>query len=349
MIKYTIPIFLLLLNLASCVTTNYLTIDVREPATVSFAPEIKNIVIVNNSASQADEEIQTNGEKKNDLSVISTDSARLLFTHSLQQFMTEEKYFDKVDVYPYATNSGKGSEIKLLSARNIQTICNEKKADALISLDLFLVTAELESMDTEYFSVYNVLEAKIGTMMRVYNMDGSQLSPPIAHLDSIFMEGFTDWSRLSNSIPEINKLVSDISVKAADDITGVFIPSWKTQDRWFYSDNSKQQKETLLLVKSGKWQAAADIWYGLFEKETNRNKKIRLASNIALANENLDDIDNALSWINIAFDLFPNASKSDLTTEVTKYRELLLKRENNIPKLYQQLGIDIPVEEDATE
>ncbi|MDR2949973.1 MAG: DUF6340 family protein [Prevotella sp.] len=349
MAKYIIPVFLLMLHFSSCVTTNYITIDVREPAVVSFEPEIKNIVIVNNSASQADEEIQANGEKKSDLSVISTDSAKILFTSSLQQFMNEEKYFDKVDIYPYATNSGERNDVKPLSARNVQTICHERKADALIALDLFLVTAELESVSTEYFSVYNVLKAKIGTMMRVYNIDGSQLSPPIAHVDSLFMEGFNDWSKLSNSIPEINKLVNDISVKAADDITSVFIPSWKTQDRWFYSDNSKEQKNALTFVKNGKWQEAANIWGELFEKETNRNKKIRLASNIALANESLDDVDNAVSWIDIAFDLLPDSSKSDLTAEIIRYKEILTRRANNNPKLYQQLGIEPPIEEDIVE
>lgn len=349
MTKYIIPAFLFLLYFSSCVTTNYIAIDVRQPAAVSFEPEMKNIVIVNNSASQADEEVQANGEKKNDLSVISTDSAKLLFTSSLQQFMSEEKYFDKVDVYPYETNSGKGDEIKPLSARNVQTICHEKKADALISLDLFMVTAELESVDTEYFSVYNLLKAKIGVLMRVYDIDGSQLSPPVAHIDSLFMEGFTDWSKLSNSVPEINKLVSEISVKAADDITSIFVPSWKTQDRWFYSDNSKEQKNATAFVKSGKWQEAANIWGELFEKETNKNKKIRLASNIALANESLDDIDNAVSWIDIAFDLLPDRSKSDLAVEVIRYREVLTRRENNIPKLYQQLGIELPEEDEIAE
>ncbi len=147
--------------------------------------------------------------------------------------------------------------------------------------------------------------------MRVYALDGSQLSPPVAHLDSLFMDGLTDWSRLTNSIPEINKLVTDVSIKAADDVTSIFVPSWKTQDRWFYSDNSKEQKEAILLVKNGKWQEAAEIWGELFEKETNRKKKIRLASNIALANESLDDVDNALNWINTPSPRFSTAGNHD--------------------------------------
>jgi hypothetical protein len=307
---------------------------------------MKNIVIVNNSASQEDEEIKTNGEKKDDLLLLSTDSARTIFTNSLRQFMDEEKYFHKIDVYPYATNKGKGNEVRPLSARNVQTICYEKNADALISLDLFLVTAELESVNSDYFSVYNVLKAKLGSMLRVYDIDGSLLAPPIVHLDSIFMDGFTDWAHRVNRIPEINSMVNDISIKAADDITSAFIPSWKTQTRWFYSDNSKEMQNALLLVQQDKWQGAADIWGELYDKETNVKKRTRLASNLALANENLDDIENALDWINTAFDLLPPAGKSSLAVEVALYKELLFKRLNNTPKLYQQLGIELPIGED---
>ena len=135
-------------------------------------------------------------------------------------------------------------------------------------------------------------------------------------------------------------------MKAADAVTSSIVPSWKTDNRWYYSDSSKGMREATKMVLAGKWQEAADIWSELYDKEKNTNKKIRLASNIALANENLDDIENALAWINIAYDLLPQKSKSDLASQVFFYKETLTKRNLDKNKLYKQLGIDPPVNED---
>lgn len=346
MIKYILAL-LLILFFASCTTISLVSIDVREPAIASFEdPQDKRVIIVNNSASQATEEVEANGEKQDDISVMSTDSAKALLTRSLQQYMTEEKYFSNVEIYPHATNRSTANEVRPLSARNVQTICKEKKADVLVALDIFVVSAELESVNVEYFSNYNLLSARLGALMRVYNLDGSQISSPIAHVDSLFRESAVTWNNLKNSIPEINDLVSEITMKAADKLTSSLIPSWSTESRWYYSDNSGDMKNAASLAAAGKWQDAADIWGTIYDKEKNINKKIRLASNIALANEYLDDVDNALAWINLAYDMLPDVSKSDLAEQVTYYRTLLMKRENNMDKLYQQLGVDIPVETD---
>ncbi|NDV96181.1 hypothetical protein D0T84_14855 [Dysgonomonas sp. 521] len=345
MVKY-ISGFLFALLFTSCVTTNVVSIDVREPAIVSFDdPQTKKVIIVNNSASQADEDVQANGEKQAEISVISTDSAKILLINSLSQYMGEEKYFSGVEIYPHETNRGKASDIKPLSARNVQTICREKNADILISLDLFVVSAELESVNVDYFNNYNLLSSKLGALLRVYAMDGSRLAPPIAHVDSLYREASITWNNIKNSIPEINDLVTEITMKAADELTGTIIPSWSTQTRWYYSDNSGDMKNAAKLAGAGKWLEAADIWGTLYDKEKNITKKIRLASNLALANEYLDDVGNALSWINVAYDLIENKDKSLLAKQVAFYRQFLIKREDSMYKLYQQLGIEEDTDE----
>jgi hypothetical protein len=322
---------------------------VREPAIASFDdPQDKRIIIVDNSASQAGEEVEANGEKKDDISVMPTDSAKALLTSSLRQYMSEENYFSNVDIYPHVTNSGTGNEVRPLSAGNVQAICRESKADVLVALDLFVVSAELESVNVEYFNNYYLLSARLGALIRVYNPDGSQVSSPIAHVDSLFRESAVTWNNLRYSIPEINDLVAEITMRAADRLTGSLIPSWKTENRWYYSDNSASMKNAANLAAAGRWQDAADIWGALYDKEKNTNRKIRLASNIALANEYLDDVDNALAWINPAYDMLSDVSKSDLAKQVTYYRTLLMRRKNNMDKLYQQLGVEAG-QEDAAE
>jgi hypothetical protein len=182
---------------------------------------------------------------------------------------------------------------------------------------------------------YDILSAHAGGVLRVYGADGTMMAQPVVYLDSLFLRGL----RISE-VYNLNRLVSEISVRVADNLTSVFIPSWKTQERWIFSDSSSEMKTATTLVRQGKWEQAADVWGMMYDKETNRNRKVRLASNLALANECLDDIDNALAWITIAYELLPSKTQSELTILTVKYMGLLNDRKNNKSKLYEQLGLD---------
>ena len=336
--KYVYSIIIAIFIFSSCVTTNFITLDIREPATVSFPPEVTNVIIVDNSMSEKD-----NNEEEG-IGIMSTDSAKTILLNSLQQFMNEENYFSKVELYPYKIYKGHTGEIIPLSKRKVESICKEKGANALISLDFFAISAQLETENVAYFSNYSIMSAKLGTILRTYSDKGAEYGKPLGYIDSLFRGGETDWSRINRNIPEINSLVSEISVLGADKITGHFIPSWKTKERWYYSDNSAEMKKAVKSVNEGQWQQAADIWGKLYEKEEKTTKKIRLASNIALANESLDDIENAVNWINIAFDLLPKKSKSELAIQVAIYQSELTIRKVNMQRLNQQLGIEDPKE-----
>lgn len=328
-------ISILLLFFASCATTNYINIDVKEPAAVTFPVEVKNVMIVDNSAS-----IKDDANDPTKIFILTTDSAKAVMLNSLRTFMNEEKYFDSVTLYPVTTNKTENvDEAKPLSPARVRSICRQGKTDALIALDLFVVSAQLESENTVYFNNYSFLSSHIGTILRIYNQDGSQLSRPVVYLDSLFLEGNADWGNRLNSISAINNLVTDISIKAADNLTSAFIPSWKSQDRWYFSDNSKEMKLASKYVNEGKWTEAAELWSTLYENEKNKTKKTKLASNLALANECLDDIDNALFWINIAYDMLPTKSRSEIALLTLHFKNALQKRSNERPKLYEQLGL----------
>ncbi|MBK5719373.1 hypothetical protein JGH11_00675 [Dysgonomonas sp. Marseille-P4677] len=336
--KYIVSFIIAVFALGSCTSINYITIDTRQPALVSFPPEVTKVLLVDNSFSHNENQEEDYPQHP---SIISLDSSRAIFLNSLKQFMNEEKYFINVDLYPKNTYSGTDEDTKPLSVRKVQALCRETDADALISLDLFVVSAQLETENTGYFSTYSILGSKIGAVVKPYASDGSEyLEKPIVYVDSLFRSEATDWSRLKNNMNEINSLVSEIAMIGADKVTSYFIPSWKNAMRWYYSDSSSKMKQAAQFAKQGKWQEAAIIWGNLYDTESKQNKKIRLAFNIALANECLDDIENAKEWINTAFELLSGNPKSELDKQVNLYRTALIMRENNIPKLHKQLGIE---------
>lgn len=340
--KYLPCLILALLFLNACNSTRYITIDIREPASITFEPEIKKIIVVDNGASSSDSDDSDTTEGQ---SIISPDSVKSILLKHLVQFMNEEKFFDSVALYPKKMNvSGDPNRERPLSRYRIRSICKETDADALLSLDLFAVQAQIESENIGYFNNYRLLSALLGSIMRVYTSDAKKYNPTIAHLDSLFREEHSDWNMTSRNVPLINDLVTELAVIGADKLTGRFIPSWKSQERIYYTNGSSEMKKAEELLKAGKWQEAAEIWSTLSEKEGNKKEKARLASNIALANECLDNIENANRWIDLGVEMLKENDKSTLAREIVKYKAILVSRSTKLSKLYEQLGLT-PVED----
>lgn len=319
----------------------------RKPASLTFPADVTNVIIVDNTPIEPSTD-NTDKKNSNEPSIIKLDSAKAVTLKHLNQFMNEEGYFSKVDLYPYRTNGNTLEDMTPLSTRKIQAICNEKNADALISLDLFTVSGQLDTEDTGYMSSYRLIAAKLGVLARVFSPRGESYSEPIVLLDSLYREEALNWSKTNNSIHNLNDLIVELSVVAADHLTGKFIPSWEQQDRWFYSSSSSDMSKAAKLADANQWKEAAEIWITSFDEEESTNKKIRLASNLALAHEYMDDIDNAVQWINVAYDLLPAKSGSDLALQVAIYKTILDKRLNAIPELQKQLGIE-EVEDEVME
>ncbi|MDR1090396.1 MAG: DUF6340 family protein, partial [Prevotella sp.] len=208
-----------LIAFASCATTNYLTIEIKEAASVTFPNDVKNVLIVDNGASQKVGEGDASSP-----AILSNDSAKAIMLNSLKKFMNEEKYFDRVELYSKKTNSSDSlGEIRLLSPSKVRALIRENKADALISLDIYIVSAEIESASIYYFNDYKTLCTRAGGILRIYGANGSMIIRPVVFLDSLFREGGEDWSRRKTKINELNELISEISVKTADNLTGAFI------------------------------------------------------------------------------------------------------------------------------
>lgn len=339
---YLVSLFIL----SSCgVSTQYISIDVREPAVVTFPEDVKRILIVDNTALIPKVE-DDDSHLANSFDIVSNDSAKNIMLNSLVTFMNEEGYFEDVQLYSKRTNNGDSPlEITNLTSSKVRSLIRQNKVDALISVDLFGVSAGIESESVYYFNDYSFLRAHVGVILKAYGRNGSLLATPVAYIDSLFLEGSADWSIRKSKMSEINGLVSEISVKAADNLTSAFIPSWSNQPRWYFTGSSSEMKKATALVLENNWAEAADVWSLLYDKETDRDKKIKLASNLALANECLDDIENASAWATVAFDLLPDRSKSELAMLTAQYKRILSDRVLKKSKLYKQLGLDILEEE----
>lgn len=333
--KRCLLIFTIGFLLASCSSLNFLTIDVRKPAQVTVPISVGNIIVVNNSAVQPEDvghkDVMYSNESVID---VSSDNLNIILTQALAQFMNEEQFFNNVDIY----NENLGASYSFLSEiplekERIQNILAETGGDAVLSLDRLIMKSTKNTSNIGNGLQADNLKVKIDGRLRLYSDEGKLLVPLISYRDSIAWECVRDGDfYLSEPIPDRKETLENASLYAADQLVSMFIPHWTQQNRWYYTDGNTKMKEASVKAAGNDWAKAALIWGEIYESEKKPRKKAKLASNITLANEMIDDLDNALKWADISYDLFKSTSKKtgenvdvDLL-RISIYREELKQR-----------------------
>ncbi len=143
-------IFITVNILSSCSSMRYTTLDVLRPAKVTFAPEVKNILIVNNTVVQPADfghKTELMREKTRNVSV-RTDSLSLFALASLTEEIRNKEFFKFVVLKDKSINkSADFFFVKEISHDSVKELTKRYNADAILSLNRIKVTDRI----TEYF------------------------------------------------------------------------------------------------------------------------------------------------------------------------------------------------------
>jgi hypothetical protein len=328
--------FLLFLTLlSSCSTVEIVRIDVEKPAQVTLPAYIQNIVVVNNAVIQPDSMGQI---IKRNASVASgkmpCDSLNIILTQALAQFMDDEKFYNQVVAYdePLRKDNLFGFEM-IIESDKIRQISEETGADAVISLDKFIIISTLE------YSVAFVAELTLDVQakFRIYDGDGRGIGLPVVFRDTLCWNAW-DYGDMMSA----GEAARQAAIHVADKMVSMFIPFWQPQNRWFYTDSGREMREAAQKAMANKWKDAALLWGSLYDREEKPLKKAKIASNIALANEMLDDVENALIWADISYNLYEeygNETPQEDFFRIVAFRAELKNRVSDFKKLDLQKGV----------
>ena len=318
------------LILSSCSGIKYLTVETREPAQVTLPHNVMRVTVVNNVVEQPADighNLWSIGSVTDNKVKASSDSIAIYYTEALAQFLNDENYFQRVTFYTDPIRNDKDFfQEKLLDPEKMNEIRRESSADAIISLDRLII----ETIKKEYFRqqgyTYSELTGKINSTIRVYlpTMEGK--IPRVQFTDSLHWVGFDiqDGRAYSQEmLPSREEAMKNLAVRAAEKMTYVFAPHWERQDRWYYTSSSKLMREGETFVKGAEWLNAINKWEEYYNNSSNRNKA-KAASNIALAYEMLDDMEEAYKWATEANNLF---IESTAPNSLERRRSLLYKNE----------------------
>ena len=329
--------FVLMLSISTilfsaCTSTKTLVINVEKPAELTLPNNVHNIVIVNNSVLQPEDnghKALLNSKDTNESISVSTDSIDIILMEGIYEKIAEKNYFDNISLYPDLTRTDDNYDQYIdLSPQKIMEIAESSNSEAVISLDKVSLVTKSNSRPSEDL-IFKFLDLEIHAIFRIYSDKGKAMSPPFLVQDSIFwVETRYEKELLTDSLPSRGDALKLGAELLSEKISKVFTPYWSDELRIYYGD----VKEATKKMDSNDWVGARTLWEEEFNKDNKSKKKARIANNIALTYELTDNMKEAAIWAQTSCDLFSEEQSTsvdrDYLARVTAYKEILITRMN---------------------
>ena len=319
----------------SCVSYKTIEIGTYNSASITFPPEARTIMIVNNAAQQPDNSIIQDLDEtaKEPTLSLSADSLAYLFCLSLGKAIAESPVFDDVLL---CEDTLRRDSVFLISRpftpKYMDFFCDEHDVDALITLDKL------------YFRTYFnwglltvIITGELKALCRGY-----QTALSIPFTDSLLW--VTEETIYFNDINEFTAEDLQFCLRYLTEYSGEemhkhFVPYWENDKRWFYTNITSDWKRATSYAIVENWEAAANEWRHIFDKAKKWKQKVMLASNLALYYEIKGDFQKALEYARIADSLSKEFAEEDnpLNVRQQSYLEKLTKRAENEETLSLQL------------
>ncbi len=272
-----------------------ITFDAIFPAEINVPGNIKSLAIINRS--QIDKkglsiiEGGLTGEGINQDKAASQICLDGLFTR-----LNNSRRYTAVRTQKNYTNSGMGVEFPdPLNWTEIESLCNEFKSDAIISLDIF---------DSDFLG--NYAQVKVG--FRLYDLSTRTI------IDQINYSQKMAWSQPATSVQSVISRVLDKNdaIRDAAHQAGVrygerISPTWYRVHRIYYNHGkgSNDLKVGARMMDVNDWDAAIEALNNAMN-DRHRKVKGRSAHNLAVIYEILGEYDLAREWAQAAWGKYRN-------------------------------------------
>ena len=305
----------------SCSPVRYIAVETHSPAALTFAPDMRRILIVNNAVEQQRVSFESDIREVPDSIRISADSTAIDFCRTLGETIAGFAGFDDVRLLEDAYRKDSQSLLApLLLQDEIRQLCDEHEIDVVISLDRLLFTIKEHTGYTYFYNEFMVgglIEVNMSGVLRVYLP--SRVSPlsTIALSDSITPAAPLTILRKDSQVWEIiftddqTNLLRESAKYLAEEARIHFIPYWTEDIRWYYKSSDSRWKEAVAFATTEQWDKALNIWQKLYTHTSSWKPKARLASNIALGFELTGDLNEALNYAKLSHQLLRERLEED--------------------------------------
>ncbi len=285
--------------LISCATYEQLSIDVLQPAKYSFQPEIKSVVLVDNSLAYRNKDVHkiTLPSESYSIDTIWKDDFPMVVLDGLKKELDQRNFFDTVYIHDIALRRAGLSDSTFLSWNIIDYLCKKYNAEAVVSIEGYLYQTNIKVENMFDGNMYGYLDASSAMLYRAYNnLDHSIILKELGRDTiswSVYGSGLT---YIAQNLPSLRKSLDDLAKfmgeKAANDIA----PYWSTENRIIYNSGNFYFMQAAEYVRNNNWGEAIKLWKFVYEN-SKKKVKARAAYNLALASEIQGDYDSSVYWI----------------------------------------------------
>lgn len=315
----------------------FTTLDILRPAEVTFAPDVKNVLIVNNATIQPYNVGHTTAGYETSESV-RFDSAALFCNAGLRESLEAKEFFTTVNMAQTNQNhSDNFYKIATLSKENVKLLCDLYQTDAVISLDHIQTEDEISRFYSDFGSVMSALDVKVTSTWSIHYPNNKASS------FKQFVDEFSWENKELGELPARPDALVDACILTGSNVADRLIPRWEKQDRYFYTPKNLLMQQAMDSVVRRSWHGAINLWKQAADQSNNQSLKYKAANNIAIAYEILGDIDKAIEYCELAVHTYPNiisfgvAENNDIYTTIN-YLEFLKKRKDEVELIKTQLS-----------
>lgn len=322
----------------------YLGIETFNPSEVTYPQEVKKVLIVNNAVPQPPDsgyEYLLLGSIQ-DTCRANADSALVYACRSLGTAIFETDFFQDVLLYHDNTRTDNAFlEDRKLTQEQVQALCDETGADAVISFDRLLFDMVKTITNVSDIYMLGFIDVKVKGVVRSYLPSRETPQASVLIEDSVY------WAEEAGDLRVMQAILptADMALRAAGEYIGskmysMFVPHWARENRWYYTGFGTQWKKATAYASSENWENAFQVWHSIHQNSSGWKTRAKTASNIALYYELSGDIAKALEWAEKAYDLYKNnaGDEEEHTKLQGAYRAIILDRVRDDRKLNLQFG-----------
>ena len=330
--------------LIGCSSVRNVSIETYAPADVTFPSNTFNVVVVNNAVLQPADfgHSMQQMNKKVESYTMPTDSVLSAACKSLAASIHQQRYFRKTLLLNTPIRQDQLYYIdRKLSASQVDSICNVVDAGAIISIDRMLFNGKRSVVSHEGF-LYGSQRVDITAIIRAYIPNRANPLATVQIVDSLeWVEASSNRILLDQILPTANEALRETAAYVSSKVYRNFVPNWVATERTYYSSIESRWKEATAFAAKSKWAEANMHWMELFNRTKSTLSKARLASNIALSYEMMNEFKQATDWLEKSEALYLKQPKDKYTDEVarvTLYKEILNERIRSDVRLNMQIN-----------
>jgi hypothetical protein len=330
---------------AACSEIRYVGIETYNPSDITYPKSVRKVLVVDNALPQAPDtgySYLISGADQG-ASRANADSALFDACRALGNALVDANYFDDVLLFDVGTRQDNTflADVKL-TTEQVQSLCEETGADAVISFDRLLFNMKREVSKNIFEGYFNgTIRIDIMGIARSYLPDKNKQPTTVLIADSIFwMESGVSIAYLDFILPTPDDALRTAAKYIGTKISSAFVPHWNEETRWYFTGIGSHWKKASAYAGAEKWESASESWQSLYEKASGWKEKAKSASNLALCYEMSGDLKKAGELASESYGLFlKNKGEESAYTLIQKqYMLTLEKRLQDDRKLNLQIG-----------